>query len=297
MRRVHSLLLVATLAAPAALTGQPDSLTGFDGWSLKHPRVQHYLDLFQGSGRDRMQRWLDRGASYRGAIRTELDRLGLPEEFEFLPMIESGYSATARSRAGAVGLWQFMPETARDYGLRVDRRIDERRHPWRATSAATRHLSDLTRTLGSPSLVAAAYNSGYGTIRSALARAGDDPAAPGADRFARLASGGFLPDETRNYLPQLVAAATIGKDPTRFGFAVPAPAIGVPPLPELASLPGLERPRRLPALGPLVRVGRGDDVATIAARHGVDPEELRRVNALPRWYPVRPGQALRLPAR
>jgi membrane-bound lytic murein transglycosylase D len=352
--RTQLVAVAALIWAGTPLTAQPDTTVTLDGWSAGRPEVTRYLDYFQGAGRARMQQWLDRGTRYRGQIREQLDREGLPSEFEFLPMIESGYSNTARSRVGAEGMWQFMPGTARDYGLRVDRLVDERRHPDRATNAAIRHLGDLQRTFGSPTLTAAAYNSGLGRIRSILSRAGDDDEPTGADSFLRLARRGLLPDETARYLPQLIAAATIGRDPARYGFTVdstPAAAIDSvavkrptrlaalaraadldPDLlrslnPELVggvtppggrwlrvpadrsdtlralvpTLPTVTLPvggiHRITRLGALIRVGRGETLAAIAARHGVNLETLRRMNALPKTGRLRVGQALRLPAR
>ncbi len=193
-------------------------------------RVAQYLQYFTGPGRDRMSRSLARGSQYRDLIRDRLAEDGLPSDLEYLPLIESGFSNNAVSKAGAVGIWQFIPETARRYGLRVDRYVDERRDPLRSTDAAVRHIRDLTREFGSPLLAAAAYNGGAGLVRRGLARLrGPDPALGSADSigsldddFFRLRDRSLLPAETREYVPQLLAAATIGNDPARFGFRRPA---------------------------------------------------------------------------
>jgi membrane-bound lytic murein transglycosylase D len=351
MRHTRSIAAAVALLAPAGLLAQStettDSVTR--AAVLDRPEVARYLRYFTGPGRDRMSEWLNRGTRYRPLIASGIERAGLPSEFGFLPIIESGFSPSAVSRAGATGIWQFIPETARAYGLRVDRWVDERRDPDRATDAAVRHLSDLSRTFGDPLLAAAAYNGGAGRVRRGLARLGR-----GADDgFFALARGGLLAEETTNYVPQFLAAAAIGRDPSRYGFAVdsapPPPvdsvrvdraidlagaerALGLgretlaglnphffrrvtPPdgswlrIPagfgaevarRLAALPAVARARaesRRPSLGQLVWVRRGDSVREIARRHRVDEATLRRINALPGWYEIRPGQALRLPGK
>jgi membrane-bound lytic murein transglycosylase D len=298
MRLVLATVALAT-ALPTAIQAQPDSLSSEIRNASSHPEVARYLEYFQGPARERMQAWLQRGERYRGGIRRQLSREGLPSEFEFLPMIESGYSTTARSRAGAVGLWQFIPETAREYGLRVDRTIDERRDPSLATEAAIRHLGDLKRTFGSSLLAAAAFNGGAGRVRRGLdqlTRATGSTSFDGDD-FFELAGRGLLARETREYVPQLVAASMIGKDPAKFGFSVAKDStrIEAPDLPRLS--PAELRPIgiRRPSLGLLIRVRRGDSLEALASRYRVRVADLRRINALPPSHRLRPGQALRLP--
>ena len=241
-----------------------------------------------------------------------------------------------------------MPETAREMGLRVDPWVDERRDPTRATDAAIRHLGDLTRTFGSPLLAAAAYNGGAGRVSRGLRQI-----SAGEPNFFTLADQRLLPKETRNYVPQLLAAAAIGSDPSRFGFsasglsavrldsvlvnrpirlAMADRALGLgqltlaqlnpqllrgvtPPGGSWLRVPvglGTDVAKRLDELplvavggGPVVRVDRlgaivwvkrGDTIGDLAARHGVSEARLRRVNAIPTWYRLKPGQALRLPA-
>jgi membrane-bound lytic murein transglycosylase D len=185
-----------------------------------HARVQYYLDFFQGKGRERMAIWLTRLPRYEAMIRERLQREGLPGDLVYLALIESGFSNTATSRAKAVGMWQFMKATGKGYGLRVDSWVDERRDPYKATDAAVRHLRDLNRRFGSLYLAAAAYNAGSGKVSRGLKRLpGDDGDSPDSDAtFFRLYDTKLLRRETKDYVPKLIAAALIAKQPGRYGF-------------------------------------------------------------------------------
>ena len=191
-----------------------------------HNRVQYYLDFFQGKGRERMGIWLTRMPRYEGMIRARLQEQGLPGDLVYLALIESGFSNAATSRAKAVGMWQFMKGTARGYGLRVDSWIDERRDPYRATVAAARHLKHLNDRFGSLYLAAAAYNAGAGKVSRGVRRLPDDDDADSLNSdatFFRLYDTKLLRRETKDYVPKLIAAARIAKEPARYGFEV-APA-------------------------------------------------------------------------
>ena len=144
-------------------------------------------------------------------IRETLKRHGLPEDLAFTAMIESGFNPVATSRAGARGLWQFMAATAKRYGLRVDQWVDERLDPEKSTVAAAAYLRDLYNLFGSWFLAQAAYNAGEGAIARAIR-------ATGSNDFWALARTGFLHRETKEFVPQIVAAAQIGREPHRFGF-------------------------------------------------------------------------------
>jgi membrane-bound lytic murein transglycosylase D len=185
-----------------------------------HDRVQYYLDFFQTRGRERMGIWLTRMPRYESMIRERLQRQSLPGDLMYLALIESGFSNTATSRAKAVGMWQFMKGTARLYGLRVDSWVDERRDPYRATDAAARHLNDLTRRFGSLYLAAAAYNAGSGKVSRGLVRLPDEESdSVNTDAtFFRLYDTKWLRRETKDYVPKLIAAALIAKEPRRYGF-------------------------------------------------------------------------------
>jgi peptidoglycan lytic transglycosylase D len=192
-----------------------------------HDRVQYYLDFFQTRGRERMSIWLTRMPRYEAMIRERLQRDSLPGDLVYLALIESGFSNTATSRAKAVGMWQFMKATGRLYGLRVDSWVDERRDPFRATDAAVRHLRDLNRRFGSLYLAAAAYNAGSGKVSRGLVRLPDEESdSVNSDAtFFRLYDTKWLRRETKDYVPKLIAAALIAKQPHRYGFN---PARGEP---------------------------------------------------------------------
>jgi membrane-bound lytic murein transglycosylase D len=188
-----------------------------------HDRVQYYLDFFQGKGRERMGIWLTRMPRYEGMIRTELARQSLPGDLVYLALIESGFSNSATSRAKAVGMWQFMKRTARGYGLRVDSWVDERRDPYKATVAAAKHLRSLDNRFGSVYMAAAAYNAGAGKVSRGIRRLPDDDDADSLNSdatFFRLYDTKLLRRETKDYVPKLIAAARIAKQPARYGFRI-----------------------------------------------------------------------------
>jgi membrane-bound lytic murein transglycosylase D len=204
----------ATLPAVAP---PPDSASlGLQG---NDARVRRFLEYFQGPGREHMTRMLARSTRYQPMIRQRFEAESLPADLAYLPLIESGYRPGAVSPSDAVGLWQFRRPTAREYGLRIDFWVDERRDPVRATDAAARHLRDLHKRFGSPYLAAAAYNAGAGAVARGLDRlaAGADDTVSG-DPFFRLADDNLLAGETRDYVPALAAASMIANAPARYGF-------------------------------------------------------------------------------
>jgi peptidoglycan lytic transglycosylase D len=210
--------------APETTPGGANAVT----WDIdvatynSHDRVQYYLDFFQDRGRERMSIWLSRLPRYESLIRERLQREGLPGDLVYLALIESGFSNTATSRAKAVGMWQFMKRTAKGYGLRVDSWVDERRDPYKATDAAARHLADLNRRFGSLYLAAAAYNAGSGKVSRGIIRLPDEESdSVNSDAtFFRLYDTKLLRRETKDYVPKLIAAALIAKQPKRYGFQV-----------------------------------------------------------------------------
>ncbi|MGH9261302.1 MAG: transglycosylase SLT domain-containing protein, partial [Acidimicrobiales bacterium] len=187
-------------------------------------RVLEYLRFFQVDARDRFEIWLSRLGRYEGMIRDRLRRRGLPEDLVYLTLIESGLSNTAVSRARAVGMWQFIAGTARMYGLTVDPWVDERRDPFRATDAAVSYLADLVDRLGTVYLAAAAYNAGLGRVERGVRRLPGEPPDSLTDHvFFPLSERRYLRRETRDYVPKLIAAALVAKQPERYGFTEVAP--------------------------------------------------------------------------
>ena len=216
----------ADSSGEVAAEGGANALADAVTWDIdvatynSHDRVRYYLDFFQTRGRERMSIWLTRMPRYEAMIRERLQRENLPGDLVYLALIESGFSNTATSRAKAVGMWQFMKGTARGYQLRVDSWVDERRDPFRATDAAARHLRDLNRRFGSFYLAAAAYNAGSGKVSRGLVRLPDeDSDSVNSDAtFFRLYDTKWLRRETKDYVPKLIAAALIAKQPRRYGF-------------------------------------------------------------------------------
>ena len=188
-------------------------------------RVAHYVGLFSGRAKAHISARLVAGSRYEPMIRAMMKAGGVPEDMYYLALIESGFDPHAYSRAAAVGMWQFMTSTARDMGLRVDWWVDERRDPVRSTTAAVRFIRGLRAQFGSIYLAAAAYNGGPGRVARGLTRYADDlSGAQGEDAFFVLAEKDYLKPETRDYVPQLIAAALIGKEPARYGMSLHAQA-------------------------------------------------------------------------
>ena len=170
------------------------------------------LEWLVGQRKAVVGRWLERAELYQDYVKRVFAAHGLPTDLHHLAMVESGYLPKARSHAGAVGMWQFMPATGRQMGLRIDSLVDERMDPVRSTDAAARHLKELNRAFGGDwSLAAAAYNAGQGRISRGMQGVR-------ARNFWELAVWGDLAQETRQYVPRLYAVTIIARDRTRFGF-------------------------------------------------------------------------------
>ncbi len=185
-----------------------------------HRRVEYYMEYYLGKARERFGIWLGRLNRYEGMIRERFRAYGVPEDMVYLALIESGYSNTAVSRSRAVGMWQFMSGTASRYGLKVDSWVDERRDPFKATEAAARYLADHNELFGSWYLAAAAYNGGGGRVTRGLRRLSRQGVSTEGDTtFFRLSDRRYLKRETRDYVPKLIAATIIAKDPARYGFS------------------------------------------------------------------------------
>jgi membrane-bound lytic murein transglycosylase D len=176
-------------------------------------RVVRYLEYYKNNprGRSMVQSWIKKSGRYGGAIRRILREQGLPEDILWLSLVESGFDPTIQSPAGAAGLWQFMPEGARIYGLTVDRWVDERLDPERSTVAAARYLADLRQRFGGWELGFAAYNMGYGGLLSSIRKYNTND----FWELSRLESG--MPFETALYVPKIVAMAIVARNKKVFG--------------------------------------------------------------------------------
>lgn len=158
--------------------------------------------------------WLERADTYFPMIEQILAEEGVPDEMKYLSLVESALNPRARSWAGAVGMWQFMPGTGRLYDLEINPWVDERMDPEKSTYAAARHLRDLYDTFGDWHLVLAAYNAGTGRVRGAIRRAGY---AGQAEQPTYWDIYDYLPRETRNYVPMFIATSMVASNPEAFG--------------------------------------------------------------------------------
>jgi peptidoglycan lytic transglycosylase D len=191
---------------------------------LWHPEfqseVQRWVKFWETTPKQWFPAYLQRMTGFESMVDATLLENRLPWSLRYLPVIESGYSPSAVSSAKAVGLWQFMAPTARDFGIEVTRYVDDRRDPFESTAAAAEFLVDLREEFGSWFLALAAYNAGPNRVRQILRRY-----APDAEMSDGLywAVRQFLPKETREYMPNLIAAIIVVSDPAAHGYTVPEP--------------------------------------------------------------------------
>jgi hypothetical protein len=171
----------------------------------KHEHIAKFVRYFTEtrSGRDTFATWLFRRGAFRHVVVEQLRKQGLPELMEAVVMVESGYRPTAYSHAGAAGLWQLMPHTARSYDLEVQRRFDQRISPWSSSEAGTRHLSNLSQRLTTWELALAAYNMGYTSLVSRMEQAKT------TDFWELTKVANALPTETMLYVPKVLATAIV----------------------------------------------------------------------------------------
>lgn len=234
-------------------------------------RVLRYVELFQGRLREFLAEGLTRGSAYLPMIQNVFRAEGLPLDLAYIPLIESAFKPTALSRARAKGVWQFMGATAKENGLRQDWYIDERSDPEKATAAAAKYLKTLYTMFGDWHLAMASYNGGPGRVNRAIKRSGR------GDFWNLTATTRFLPRETREYVPMILAAVIIAKNPVKYGFEV-----------ESNQLRATERVKVPPAV----------DLRRIAEWAGVTADEIQSLNPeLRRWTtPIRgAGYELNVP--
>jgi membrane-bound lytic murein transglycosylase D len=214
----NSLLVLSSTSHGGPASTTPEYDIDVESYAT-HSRVEYYKEFFLGPARDRFTIWLGRLNRYEGYIRSRFRAAGIPEDLVYLAMIESGYSNTAVSRARAVGMWQFMAGTAPSYGLKVDDWVDERRDPFKATDAAARYLAEANGRFGSWYLAAAAYNGGPNRVLRGIQRlSSQGDTVTNDDTFFELSDRRWLRRETRDYVPKLIAATLIAKDPVSFAF-------------------------------------------------------------------------------
>jgi membrane-bound lytic murein transglycosylase D len=229
-----------TPPAPSVVTAVREDLaaTAHDFPIPQNDRVLGYVEAFQGRLRTFLAEGMTRGAEYMPMIQTVFREEGLPLDLAYVPLVESAFKPTALSRASARGVWQFMRPTARENGLTHDWYIDERADPEKATRAAAKYLKTLHRTFdGDWHLALASYNGGPGRVQRAVTRSG-------IDDFWRLSASKrrLLPRETREYVPMILAAMIIARNPAQYGFEVPPAA---PPTTEVVTLNGPVDLRRI----------------------------------------------------
>jgi membrane-bound lytic murein transglycosylase D len=175
--------------------------------------VEALIDQFVARDRERFGMWISRSGRYLPMIQRIFREKGLPEELAYTAMIESGFSPRAVSRVGAKGMWQFMEATGRRYGLVINRWVDERLDPVKSTIAAAEYLGDLYGMFGHWFLAQAGYNAGEARVGRAIQRARTSD-------FWALTQTKHLPNETKMFVPQILAAAVITRAPSQYGFDV-----------------------------------------------------------------------------
>jgi membrane-bound lytic murein transglycosylase D len=226
----------------------PNLPTGFES------NVVTYLQFFRNSpqGKGLLRTWAKKSGRYAKLIVAELAKAGLPTDLLWQSVIESGHNPMAKSAVGALGLWQFMPDTARAYGLAVDRWTDERLDPQRSTEAATRLLADLHRRFGNWELALAAYNMGHTGLGRAIRKYNTN------DFWQLSRYEGGLPWETTLYVPKVEALAIAMSNRSTFGIedAEPDPA----------------------ALFDIVSIGPGQPLAVVAKLAGVPEATVGELN-------------------
>jgi len=235
-------------------------------------KVEYFLNTFQTTGRTWFAKWLSRSERYLPMMKEVLREKSLPEDLVYLAMIESGFSPHAYSTANAVGPWQFIAGTGKRYSLRIDQWVDERRDPLKSTVAAAMYLKELYSLFNKNwYLAAAGYNAGENKILRAIDMYNSTD-------FWELAEGSYLKRETKDYVPKLLAAAIIAKDPAKYGFA------------DVAYLPPIEFDT--------VKIPSRTDLDLVARLTGVSYETIKELNPdLRKWCtpPDYPHYELKLP--
>lgn len=240
----------------------------FDFPVLINDRVLTFLGYYQNRGRELMESSLRRSGRYLPMIQQVFSEERLPQDLAYLAHVESAFKPLAYSRARAKGIWQFISATGRKYGLKQNTWLDERSNPEKATRAAARYLKELYELFGDWYLALASYNCGEGKIQRVMDRTG-------VRDFWRLADRRVLPRETINYVPSVLAAILIAKNPARYGFDVQPEA---------------------PIQAETIAIPSQTSLSLVAEKAGISLEELKELNPeLRRFVTPRNEYALRLP--
>jgi membrane-bound lytic murein transglycosylase D len=242
----------------------------FSNAVIENPRVRYFISYFSKRQREPFAKALARSGKYFPMMAKVLRDEGLPEDFAYLALVESYFSPHASSRAGALGLWQFVPVTARRYGLRIGTWIDERCDPIKSTRAAAAYLKDLHGAFDRWYLATAAYNAGQGTIEKIVQSSRPKD-------FASLIEKTKLNEETRNFVPKFVAAVLIAANPQKYGFG--------------------DVVQETPAEYEEVEIHGNLRLASLAEMAGTDTEALRELNPALLRTETPPGESytLRVP--
>ena len=272
-------------------------------------RVLRYVELFQGRLREFLAEGLERGSAYLPMIQNVFRAEGLPLDLAYIPLIESAFKTSALSRAKAKGVWQFMGATAKENGLKQDWYLDERSDPEKSTAAAAKYLKTLYNMFDDWHLAMASYNGGPGRVTRAMKRSGRE------DFWDLSATTRFLPRETREYVPMILAAVIIAKNPVKYGFdVVTAPlrateTVSVPPavdLRRIAEWAGVTADE-IQSLNPELRRWttpiRGANYemnvpaeSAETVRERLSAASAKELNAL-QWYTVKRGETITTIAR
>jgi membrane-bound lytic murein transglycosylase D len=239
-----------------------EQLPTFDIPIVVNDKVTAYVDYFSGPHKEKFTASLVRSGRYVEMARRAFDEAGLPKDLVYMAHVESAFKPRAYSRAKAKGMFQFIAATGRRYGLHADNWVDERSDPEKSARAAAAYLSDLHAEFGDWYLALAAYNAGEGKIRRAIARTGSTD-------FWTIARTSAIRTETKNYVPAILAATLISKDPSAYGFEFT-------PDPPLAF--------------DVVHVRGGVDLTALAKGAGLDPETIRDLNPEFRRGSTPPGK-------
>jgi membrane-bound lytic murein transglycosylase D len=307
---IDELLAISTFDRPVSTELQNAvesdlSLTRHDIDIPLNRKVLSYIELFQGNLREFMDEGLRRGSRYLPMIEDEFRAQGLPLDLVYIPLVESAFKTNAQSRVKAKGMWQFMRGTGTEHGLKQNWYIDERSDPEKATRAAAQYLKTLGKMFdGDWHLAMASYNGGPGRVQRAIRRSGKK------DFWELTASSRYLPRETREYVPMILAAIVIAKNPKLYGFEFePEQPLSYEkvllkhpidlrrvaewtgsPIDDIETLnPELRRwttPVRLPSYEVKVPIGTGDLFRARLAE--VSPDDLTTFQ----WHSVKRGESL-----